>query len=372
MVQVRAPGRVNLIGEHTDYNEGYVLPVAIQLGVRVHAQPRTDTRCAIYSETLDDQIEFDLEALPSPEDLGTSWGRYAVGVAYMLQKQVGHALRGFDAVVSSDLPMGAGLSSSAAIESAFAVLWNHLNGLGLDRKTLALLCQRAEWHYAGVHCGVMDQFASLLSEAGYALLIDTRSLATETVPIPQAWAIVVADTGKPRALSDSAYNERKAQCEQAVRSLQSILGHKVQALRDVDVESLAMFSPLLGLPFRQRARHVVSENARVQAFLDALRAGDANRVRSLMLASHHSLRDDYEVSCTELDAMVSACLHATGCIGVRMTGAGFGGACVALVERNQVEAFIQSAETAYRQQSDYVPRFLVCESVDGAQVVCGA
>lgn len=372
MVQVRAPGRVNLIGEHTDYNDGYVLPVAIQLGVRVHAQPRADTHCVIYSETLDDQIEFDLEALPSPQDLETSWGRYVVGVAFMLQEHVGRTLRGFDAVVSSDLPTGAGLSSSAAIESAFAILWNHLNDLGLDRKMLALLCQRAEWHYAGVHCGVMDQFASLLSEAGCALFIDTRTLETEKVPIPQEWSIVVADTGKPRALADSAYNERKAQCEQAVRSLQSIFGNKVQALRDVDVESLAMFSPLLDPPFRQRARYVVSENARVQAFLHALRAGEAQRVRSLMLASHHSLREDYEVSCAELDAMVSACLHAPGCIGVRMTGAGFGGACVALVERTQVEAFVQSAEIAYRQQSDYVPRFFICESVDGAQVVCGA
>ncbi len=369
MLQVRAPGRVNLIGEHTDYNEGYVLPVAIHLGVRLYAQPRSDSRCVIYSETLDDQIEFDLGALPPPNALPSGWIRYVAGVAAMLQERTGRILTGFEGVITSDLPTGAGLSSSAALEAAFAVLWNHLDQLGLDRKTLALLCQQAEWRYVGVHCGVMDQFASLLSEKGCALFLDTRSLATESVRLPHEWVIVVADTGKPRTLTESAYNERRAQCEAATVVFRTMLGNTVSALRDVGEEDALILLPLLEEPLRRRARHVIGENARVRAFLHALRAGDAQRVRALMLASHISLRDDYEVSCPELDQMVQACLESPGCVGVRMTGAGFGGACVALVERAQLDAFLKAAEHRYRQQSAYTPRLIPCEASGGATVV---
>lgn len=369
MLQVRAPGRVNLIGEHTDYNEGYVLPAAIHLGVRLYAQPRPDSCCVVYSETLDDQIAFDLSALPPPEALPSGWIRYVVGVAAMLQEHTGRTLTGFEGVVTSDLPTGAGLSSSAALESAFAVLWNHLNQLGLDRKTLALLCQQAEWRYAGVRCGVMDQFASLLSESGCALFLDTRTLATEQVPLPQEWVIVVADTGKPRTLAESAYNERRAQCEEATTAFRAMLGSTVSALRDVSEEDAMILLPLLDEPLRRRARHVIGENARVRAFLHALRAGDPQRVRALMLASHASLRDDYEVSCPELDQMVQACMESPGCVGVRMTGAGFGGACVALVEREQLNTFLESAERRYRQQSAYTPRFIPCEASAGATLV---
>lgn len=371
MLTVRAPGRVNLIGEHTDYNDGFVLPVAINRAIRLYAQPRTDTRCVVYSEVLDDQIEFDLSNIPDPESLGSSWARYVVGVSAMLTRHTARTLTGVEAVLASDLPSGAGLSSSAALESAFAVLWNHLDTLGLDRKTLALLCQQAEWHYAGVHCGIMDQFASLLSESGCALFVDTRSLETESVPLPKEWVIVVADTGKPRALADSAYNERRAHCEAAVQSFRSLLGNSVSALRDVSAEEASMLLPLIPEPLRRRARHVVSENARVRAFLQALREANPQQVRHLMLASHASLRDDYEVSCAELDLMVSACLQSPGCVGVRMTGAGFGGACVALVERTHLQAFLETAQTHYRQQSHFVPNLFACEAVGGTELVAG-
>ncbi|MFQ3610019.1 MAG: galactokinase [Fimbriimonadales bacterium] len=368
MLCVRAPGRVNLIGEHTDYNEGFVLPVAINREIHLHAQPRTDHRCHFYSETLDDQIEFDMEWLATQpaESLPQGWFRYVAGVASLLQQRAGRPLTGVDAVITGNLPMGSGLSSSAAIEGAVAVMWNQIDQLGLSALELALLCQQAEWHYAGVRCGVMDQFASMLGKAGHALLIDTRTHFTETVPLPDDWVIVVADTGKPRTLAGSEYNRRRAECEQAVSELRAILGDAVNSLRDVSPEQASLYLPLLSEPARRRARHVVSENARVLTFLDALRQADAPTVRHLMLASHASLRDDYEVSCDELDWMVSACLSAPGCIGARMTGAGFGGACIALVQKELTEPFMEHARATYCQRSDYAPQFLLCEAVDGA------
>ncbi|MCX7924446.1 MAG: galactokinase [Fimbriimonadales bacterium] len=365
MLCVRAPGRVNLIGEHTDYNDGYVLPVAISLETRVHARLREDMRCIVYSDTLDEQAEFDLAQLPPPDALPAGFIRYVVGVAWALQQHTGRTLRGVDATICSDLPLGAGLSSSAALEAAFAVLWDTLDALQLDRLILAQLCQRAEQMYAGVQCGLMDQAASLLSEAGHALFLDTRTLFTQSVALPPDWAIVVADTGKPRALAESEYNLRRAQCEQAVQGLQTVLGEEVIALRDVSPEQAALYLPLLQEPARRRARHVIGENARVLEFLTALRHADAKRVRNHMLASHASLRDDYEVSCAELDAMVEACLRA-GAIGARMTGAGFGGACIALVEKTHVEKFLTEAERLYRARTTYEPRFWACEAVGGA------
>lgn len=367
MLCVRAPGRVNLIGEHTDYNDGYVLPVAISLETRVYARPREDTRCILYSETLDEQTEFDLSAIPEPADLPSGFVRYVAGVAWALQGYTGRTLTGIEATITSRLPLGAGLSSSAALEAAFAVLWNRLDELNLNQGMLAILCLEAEHVYAGVQCGLMDQVASLLSEAGHALFFDTRTMATQRIPLPSDWAIVVADTGKPRALAESEYNTRRAQCGAAVQALQKWLGAEVRALRDLSPEHAALYLPLVEEPARRRARHVVGENARVLEFLNALRDADTVRVRNLMLASHASLRDDYEVSCAELDAMVEACMQA-GAIGARMTGAGFGGACIALVEHAQLERFLPLVEQHYRVQASYEPRFWVCEAVGGASV----
>ncbi|MFN4032044.1 MAG: galactokinase [Fimbriimonadales bacterium] len=367
MLCVRAPGRVNLIGEHTDYNDGYVLPVAISLETRVYAQPRADTKCILYSDTLDEQAAFDLSAIPDPSQLPSGFVRYVAGVAWVLQRHTGRTLTGVEATICSNLPLGAGLSSSAALEAAFAALWNTLDDLRLDPFTLAQLCQRAEQVYAGVQCGLMDQAASLLCEAGSALFLDTRTLFVQRVRLPPDWAIVVADTGKPRALAESEYNLRRAQCEEAVGVLRTLLGEAVAALRDVSSEQAALYLPLVQEPARCRARHVIGENARVLEFLTALRCADAERVRYLMLASHASLRDDYAVSCAELDAMVEACMHA-GAIGARMTGAGFGGACVALVEKASLEPFLHTAQQLYRQRAAYEPRFWACEAVGGASV----
>lgn len=380
---VRAPGRVNLIGEHTDYNEGFVLPIAIDREVYLAARPKEGSRCHLYSLTLQQAAEFDLEDL-APERV-EPWARYAAGVAWALQQQLGACLTGWAVVVGSTLPMGAGLSSSAALEAAFALLWNQLDNLGLDRWSLARACQRAENEFVGVQCGIMDQVASLLSRAGHALFLDTRSFETRAIPLPADLVPVIADTGKKRALGESEYNRRREECEQAVRLLAEWLGgagrsevapstvqrnapQPIRALRDLSTSTFALFAPLLPDPVRKRARHVVSENERVLAFLQALQAADRQQLGLLMRASHASLRDEYEVSCPELDAMAEACWAAPGCIGARLTGAGFGGACVALVESHQIETFLQTAELTYRRSTDYEPTFYACRAVEGATI----
>jgi Galactokinase len=225
--------------------------VAISLETRVYAQPRTDALCHIYSETLDEQYVLNLADLPPPEQLPDGFIRYVAGVAAMMQQHAGRTLTGVDATICSELPLGAGLSSSAALEAAFAVLWDALDDLRLERLTLAQLCQQAEHRYAGVRCGLMDQAASLLGQAGHALFLDTRTYAMQHVPLPPDWAIVVADTGKPRALAESDYNLRRAQCEQAVVALQGVLGESVVALRDVSPEQGALYLPLVEEPARR-------------------------------------------------------------------------------------------------------------------------
>lgn len=364
-ISVRAPGRVNLIGEHTDYNDGYVMPVAIDMEIRVHARRREDHLCRLYSEALQQEAQFDLENLQVDEL--PLWARYPAGVASMLRLHTQAALSGIDAVIVSTLPTGSGLSSSAAFESAFAVLWNELDDLGLDGWTLAKLCQQAEHAYAGVKCGIMDQAASLLCEAGHALFLDTRTLETKQVPLPEDWVIVVADTGKPRMLSGSEYNQRRADCEHAVRLLDQGLAEKISALRDVSPEGFMQFAPgLLPEIVRKRVAHVVGENLRVSQFVKALRERNAREVGLLMNASHASLRDDYEVSCPELDCMQQLCLQVPGCVGARMTGAGFGGACVALVSQEGVGSFIEEVGSRYRALQPYQPAFYLCRAVTGA------
>lgn len=369
-ISVRAPGRVNLIGEHTDYNEGYVMPVAIDREIHVHAIRRKDRLCRLYSDALQQEALFSLENLQVDEL--PSWARYPAGVASTLCRHTQIALSGLDAVIISTLPTGSGLSSSAALESAFAVLWNELDDLGLDRWTLAKLCQQAEHEYAGVKCGIMDQAASLLCEAGHALFLDTRTLETKQVPLPDDWAIVVADTGKPRTLSGSEYNQRRAECEQAAAIFDAWLDGSVHALRDILPGTFMEIAPAI-LPgnLRRRASHVISENARVLALLEALDAKEVQKTRLLLVASHASLRDDYEVSCPELDCMQELCLQVPGCVGARLTGAGFGGACIALVSQEGVEAFIEEVGSRYRALQPYQPAFYLCRAVNGANRIGG-
>ena len=359
----RAPGRVNLIGEHTDYNDGWVLPVAIPYEVNVAATPRDDRELHLHALDLGKDARVSLDDRQPSEEL---WLRYPQGVAVVMQ-EAGQALRGMDAVYTGDVPIGGGLSSSAAVEVAFVQTFATGAGLMLPGAEIALLARRAENEFVGVPTGVMDQFISALGVAGRALLLDCRSLDYRHVPIelPDV-AIVIMDTGVRRELARSEYRRRRADCEAAVRRLQARLPG-IRALRDVSGEDLEANRDLLDDVLLRRARHVVSENARTLAAADALAAGDAQRVGELMRASHESLRDLYEVSSPELDALLEIAWGVPGVVGARMTGAGFGGAAVALVEMAAVERLAAAVEREYPARTGRHAALLPCRAVDGAE-----
>ncbi|MFQ5812858.1 MAG: galactokinase [Anaerolineae bacterium] len=359
---VRAPGRVNLIGEHTDYNDGYVLPVAIDRSVLVAAAPRDDRQVVIHALDFGESVTFSLDDIR--HDRARIWSNYQRGVAYFLEER-GFELPGLNAVVTGDVPIGSGLSSSAAVEVSLAYTWQVLAGFQLSRVALALLCQRAENEFVGMNCGIMDQFVSALGQRDHALLIDCRSLHHQSVPLPAKAAVVVADTMKRRGLLDSEYNTRRRKCEGGVRILQRYLPG-VQALRDVSVTQFkAQSSKLKIQKVRQRCRHVIYENERVLRGVAALRAGDLAAFGQLMSESHASLRDDYEVSCAELDIMVEAAWKVDGVYGSRMTGAGFGGCTVSLVAEGAVEDFQSQVSAAYEDATGIVPQIYVCRAEDG-------
>jgi len=362
---VRAPGRVNLIGEHTDYNDGYVFPIAIDRSVLVAASARADRTVRLYAADFARRASFSLDHIVHAE--GQRWSNYQRGVAAVLEER-GYHLPGLDAAIASDVPIGAGLSSSAAIEVGMAVTWQALSGFDLERTELALLCQRAENTFVGVNCGIMDQFISALGREGAALFVDCRTLHYEAVALPEGGVIVIMDTKVQRGLAGSAYNTRRAECEEGVRLLRAYLP-AIEALRDVPPDLFQRLAEELPETVRKRCQHVVFEDQRVLDGIAALERGDAAAFGRLMDASHVSLRDDYEVSCTELDAMVEAAWAAPGAIGARMTGAGFGGCAVALVEAEQADAFSAQVATAYEDETGIVPSLYVCTAEDGASVV---
>ncbi|MFQ6102376.1 MAG: galactokinase [Anaerolineae bacterium] len=362
-IVVRAPGRVNLIGGHTDYNEGYVLPVAVDRAAWVAAAPIAAREARIRALDLSSDVAFPLDAT-SASDGG--WADYPRSVAWALQER-GLKLTGMEAVLTSNVPVGAGLSSSAAIEVAFAYTWQQLSGFRLDRRDLALLCQRAENGYVGVNCGVMDQMASALGVEGHALLLDCRTLETEPVPLPPNVAMVVADTGVRRQLASSEYNVRRGQCEQAVRLLSEHLP-SIRALRDVSLDDLKQLRTHLPEVIYRRARHVVTDNARVLQAAEALRRGDVVTVGALMKACHASLRDYYEVSSPELDTLTEAACEVQNCYGARLTGAGFAGCIVALAATDAVPDVESHVLTTYEAASGRQPDIYVCRSADGVKV----
>ncbi len=364
-VIVRAPGRVNLIGEHTDYNEGYVFPIAIDRSVLVAASTRADRTVRLHAADFRAQDSFSLDHIAHART--RRWSNYQRGVAAVLEER-GFRLPGVDVAFSSDVPIGAGLSSSAAVEVSMAVTWQKLTGFDLDRPDLALLCQRAENTFVGVNCGIMDQFISALGQENAALFIDCRTLDYRPAALPAGVAVVIMDTRKQRGLADSAYNTRRAECEQGVRILSTHLAD-IKALRDVSVADLQLYADELPDNVRRRCRHVVGENQRVLDGIEALAQGDAAAFGDLMNASHVSLRDDYEVTGFELDTMVEAAWGAPGVIGARMTGAGFGGCAVALVEANQAGIFGEQVVTAYRERTELEPSLYVCTAEAGAGVV---
>ncbi len=363
-VVVRAPGRVNLIGEHTDYNDGYVLPVALDRAAWIAAAPIREREARVYALDMGSGVTFSLENVP-PSD--GNWADYPRGVAWALQER-GLNLAGMEAVLASNVPVGSGLSSSAAVEVAFAYTWQRLSGFRLSRRDLALTCQRAENVYVGVNCGIMDQMASALGVKGHALLLDCRTLETETVPLPKGVAIVVADTGVRRQLAASEYNVRRSQCERAVQLLSADLPG-IRALRDVTLGDLERLKKRLPEVIYRRARHVISDNARVFQVKEALQRGDLVTVGALMRAGHVSLRDDYEVSSPELDVLVEAAWRVEGCYGSRLTGAGFGGCTVSLVATEAVPNFQAQVAAAYEKAFGRQPEVYVCQAADGVKRV---
>jgi galactokinase len=364
-IVVRAPGRVNLIGEHTDYNDGYVFPIAIDRSVLVAASARADRTVRLYAADFARRASFSLDHIVHAE--GQRWSNYQRGVAAVLEER-GYHLPGLDAAIASDVPIGAGLSSSAAIEVGMAVTWQALSGFDLERTALALLCQRAENTFVGVNCGIMDQFISALGREGAALFVDCRTLHYEPVALPEGGVIVIMDTKVQRGLAGSAYNTRRAECEEGVRLLRAHLP-AIEALRDVPPDLFQPYAEELPETVRKRCQHVVFEDQRVLDGIAALERGDAAAFGQLMDASHVSLRDDYEVSCAELDAMVEAAWAAPGVIGARMTGAGFGGCAVALVEAEQAGAFTARVAAAYEDETGITPSLYICTAEAGASVV---
>jgi galactokinase len=360
-----APGRVNLIGEHTDYNDGFVLPMAIERRTFVAAAPRDDGRVVTVSGTRSETFEFEL-ATPGPTRRGI-WGDYVEGTARALVKR-GVAVRGANLWIESDVPFGAGLSASAALEISVGLALSSLaSATPLDRVTLALSGQAAEHEYVGTLCGIMDQYIAALGVERHALLVDCRSLDARRVPLELGDAkLVVCDTTVKHELASSAYNQRRAECEEAVRVLGAVVP-QVTALRDVDVETFERHAALLSETVRRRARHVVTENARTLRAAEALTAGDLAEFGRSMQASHASLRDDYEVSCAELDVAVAEALAQEGVLGARMTGGGFGGCAIALVRSDAVPALIERVTSALHARFGLRAQAFATGAADGAR-----
>jgi len=367
----RAPGRVNLLGEHVDYNEGLVLPAAIDRAVRVAAGPQSGGQVTLVALDLGKEVTLDLAQIDQKLDGRghplPGWALYPAGVAWALGG-AGFEVTGLQAVFTSDVPIGAGLSSSAAVEVAFAVAWQALSGGPQDKMELARLCQRAENAYVGVNCGLMDQFASACGVQEHALYLDVRSLEWQPYPLPPNTVIVIANSGVRRSLASSAYNERRAACEQAVELLRQYLPN-IHSLRDVSTQEFAAFGYYLPQPIRRRAEHVVKEIARVQSAVHALERGDAQVFGALMYAGHNSLRDLYEVSVPELDLLVRIARGLPGCFGARLTGAGFGGCTVNLVDEAAAPAFVDALSGVYLEQSGQQAQVYLCRASPGAELI---
>jgi galactokinase len=362
----QAPGRVNLIGEHTDYNDGFVMPAAIGFYTRASVAPRHDRKLVIYSENYSEQVEFDLDHLPATR--AGHWSDYVIGVVKMLVRS-GKKLGGANLLVDGNVPQGAGLSSSASIEVAVGYALLDLADHAADRPKpdrtkLALLCQQAENEFVGARCGIMDQFVASHGERGKALLLDCRSLEYRQLPLPDDAALAICNTMVKHSIAKGEYNQRRDECEAGVRLLAKYLPH-AQALRDVTPEDLKAYEHELPDIVRRRCRHVIAENARVLHAAAALELGDLQAFGNLMLESHRSLRDDFEVSCAELDLMVELAEQAKGVYGTRMTGGGFGGCTIALVEAGCVEAFKRTVQEGYERSTGCKPEIYVCSAADG-------
>jgi len=363
-----APGRVNLIGEHTDYNGGYVFPAALSLGTAMIIRKRADRRIRLASLNFEAAVELE-DADSIQYDAQHDWANYPKAVLFHLQKR-GYRFGGYDVLFGGNLPNGAGLSSSASIEVVTGYGFLRMEGAEPDPVQLAQICQEAENQFIGVNCGIMDQFAVAVGRKDHAILLQCSTLKHDLVPFRAAGhKLVIGNTNKRRGLADSEYNRRRAQCEEAVRSLHGRYP-TLELLAELDAASFESAAESIADDVvRKRARHVVEENARVLASVEALKRDDLVRFGRLMIQSHASLRDLYEVSCRELDVMVEAALNVDGVLGSRMTGAGFGGCTVSLVRDEAVERFVREVGSTYRQETGLEPEFIVAEIGDGAREI---
>jgi galactokinase len=367
----RAPGRVNLLGEHVDYNDGFVLPAALDRATYVAFSPARAPHSSITAVDLNQRaffsprtiaIKSQTDSTPLPD-----WAHYPAGVMWSLLEE--HLeVPALNAVFTSEVPRGAGLSSSASVEMAFAIAWQTLGGWTLPPMQLALLAQRAENQYVGVKSGIMDQFACACGRDGRVLLLDCRSLEWKTLPLPDHVSIVIADTTVRRTLTSGEYNKRRAACEEAVTLLQQHMP-EIKSLRDVNVEDFKRFEKNLSREVGKRARHVVEEIARVRQAERSLEAGDIQAFGRLMNECHVSLRDLYEVSCPELDAMAGIAQSLDGCYGARLTGAGFGGCTVNLVEKNLAEEFSSALAKRYQAETSLAPEVFITRPSSGASLL---
>ncbi|MCL4246862.1 MAG: galactokinase [Anaerolineae bacterium] len=357
---VRAPGRVNLIGEHTDYNAGFVLPMAINRAIYLALRPREDRYVFVESIDYGDYVEFSLDEMVRGRH--SQWAEYVKGMAWALEDS-GYTLNGWEGVVAGDVPIGAGLSSSAAIEMATARAFSALGSVAWDAANMARLGQKTENQWIDVQSGIMDQMISAGAVEGNALLIDCRWLTLKPAPLPPGVSIIILDTATRRELSHSGYNERRAQCEAAARHF------GVAALRDVTMSQFIAGSAGLEARALKRARHVISENARTLQAAAAMYAGDAAEIGRLMNDSHASMRDDFEITRREIDTMVEIAQAQPGCYGARMTGGGFGGCCVALVDTDRADAFSEAVSERYTQATDLAPALYVSSAAAGAEIL---
>ena len=360
----RAPGRVNLIGEHTDYNEGFVMPAAIEFYVWIAIAPRNDRKLLLNSINFSETVEIDLQNGVTRRN---HWSDYVAGVAVMLEL-AGHHLQGANLLIRGDVPIGAGLSSSAAIEVASGLAVTENSGLSVNRLELVKLCRRAENEFVGARVGIMDQFISGCGKEGHALMLDCRSLECRLLPLPRDVSLVICNTMVKHELASGEYNTRRAECEEGVRLLSHSLP-SIRALRDVSLAELEAQAATLPEVIYKRCRHVISEDARVTKAAASLEQGDLKTFGALMAESHRSLRDDYEVSCAELDLLVELAAQQEGVYGARMTGGGFGGCTINLVKTGQVSDFQSCVGNAYQKSTGLTPQIFVSPAAEGASEV---
>jgi galactokinase len=361
-VLVQAPGRVNLIGEHTDYNEGFVLPAAIAFQTQVAAVRRGDRRLLVASENYAERVEFNLDDMPAvPRG---HWSDYVAGVVRLMEHELGD-LCGANLLIHGNVPQGAGLSSSASLEVAVCKAFLEISGEALDGTSIALFCQRAENEFVGARCGIMDQFISVHANRNHALSLDCRTLEFRQLPIPAGVQLVICNTMVRHSVAAGKYNERRAECEAAARFFgEHVPG--VRTLRDVTPADFEKFGGQLPAVIQKRCRHVLTENSRVLQAANALQSGNIHLFGRLMASSHASLRDDFEVSCEELELMVGLARQNRGLYGARMTGGGFGGCTINVVQEDQVEAFRTNVCAGYEGATGRTPEIYISPAVDGA------